>query len=158
MAAGELTLVFGGDTSIGVNCEWMFRGVDPLLAAADLRMVQLEEPFVARETEAAGPDRTTAALAPLKGRIDLVTLSGNHFYDLGEDGVRDTLDWCRENGIAACGGALLSRTAVFARDLGLTGLEFAHGIPGSVGGAVVMNAGAYGGEMKDVVIETAAGA
>ena len=106
MAKGDLTLVFGGDTSIGVNCEWMFRGVDPLLASADLRMVQLEEPFVAKETDAAGPDRTTAALAPLKGRIDLVTLSGNHFYDLGEDGVRDTLDWCRRNGIAACGGGL----------------------------------------------------
>ena len=106
MAKGDLTLVFGGDTSIGVNCEWMFRGVDPLLASADLRMIQLEEPFVAKETEAAGPDRTTAALAPLKRRIDLVTLSGNHFYDLGEDGVRDTLDWCRHHGIAACGGGL----------------------------------------------------
>ena len=38
----------------------------------------------------------------------------------------------------------------------LTGLEFASGIPGSIGGAVVMNAGAYGGEMKDVVIEVTA--
>ena len=35
MTKGELTLVFGGDTSIGVNCEWMFRGVDPLLASSD---------------------------------------------------------------------------------------------------------------------------
>ena len=101
---GDLTLVFGGDTSIGMNCEWMFRGVDPLLRSADLRMLQLEEPFVAHETEAAGPDRTTAALAPLRGRVDLVTLSGNHFYDLGEEGVRDTLAWCRENGVACCGG------------------------------------------------------
>ena len=73
-----LTLIFGGDTSIGVNSEWMFRGVDPMLQSADLRMVQLEEPFVKEQTEAAGPDRTTAALKPLKGRIDLVTLSGNH--------------------------------------------------------------------------------
>ena len=54
---------------------------------------------------------------------------------------------------AGC-GALLSRLAVFARDRGLTGLEFAHGIPGSLGGAVMMNAGAYGGEIKDVVFET----
>ena len=74
------------------------------LDAADLRMVQLEEPFVKRETEAAGPDRTVNALAPLRGRMDLVTLSGNHLYDLGEQGVRDTVDWCRENGIACCGG------------------------------------------------------
>jgi len=50
-------------------------------------------------------------------------------------------------------GALLSRTANFAREHSLTGLEFAHGIPGSVGGAVSMNAGAYGGEMADVVEE-----
>ena len=41
--------------------------------------------------------------------------------------------------------------AQFARDNGLSGLEFASGIPGSVGGGVLMNAGAYGGEMKDVV-------
>ncbi len=104
MASGDLTLIFGGDTSIGLNCEWMFRGMDPLLADADLRMIQLEEPFLARATETVGPDRTTAALEPLKGRIDLVTLSGNHFYDLGEDGVRDTLDWCRRSGITCCGG------------------------------------------------------
>ncbi len=45
----------------------------------------------------------------------------------------------------------LATLACFARDNGLAGLEFAHGIPGSLGGAVIMNAGAYGGEMKDVV-------
>jgi len=104
MSTRDLSLVFGGDTSIGVNCEWMFRGADPLLASADLRMAQLEEPFVAEETEAAGPDRTTAALAPIRGRFDLLTLSGNHFYDLGEQGVADTLDWCAASGIACCGG------------------------------------------------------
>ncbi len=53
--------------------------------------------------------------------------------------------------ICAGAGLTLARLAVFARDHGLTGLEFAHGIPGSLGGAVSMNAGAYGGEMKDVV-------
>lgn len=47
-------------------------------------------------------------------------------------------------------GVLLMRAAVMARKAGLTGLEFASGIPGTVGGAMVMNAGAYGGEMKDV--------
>ena len=50
-------------------------------------------------------------------------------------------------------GALLSKMAAEAQRAGLTGLEFASGIPGSLGGAVVMNAGAYGGEMKDVLTE-----
>ncbi|MBR6770369.1 MAG: UDP-N-acetylmuramate dehydrogenase [Lachnospiraceae bacterium] len=48
-------------------------------------------------------------------------------------------------------GVLLSQTAIVARDSGLTGLEFASGIPGTVGGGIVMNAGAYGGEMKQIV-------
>lgn len=53
--------------------------------------------------------------------------------------------------IAAECGVSLARLANFACDLGLTGLEFAHGIPGTLGGALAMNAGAYGGEMRQVV-------
>ena len=53
--------------------------------------------------------------------------------------------------LEADAGVLLSRLAVYAQQAGLAGLEFAHGIPGSLGGAVCMNAGAYGGEMKDVL-------
>ena len=48
-------------------------------------------------------------------------------------------------------GASLSKVCALAKENSLTGLEFAYGIPGSVGGALYMNAGAYGGEMKDVV-------
>lgn len=58
-----------------------------------------------------------------------------------------------ETVIEADAGISLSRLALFAQSQALTGLEFAHGIPGSLGGAVFMNAGAYGGEMKQVVQE-----
>ena len=54
---------------------------------------------------------------------------------------------------AECGASLVSVTLA-AEKAGLSGLEFAYGIPGSVGGAVYMNAGAYGGEMSDVVLST----
>ena len=55
------------------------------------------------------------------------------------------------NCIEAMAGETLASVAVFARKNGLTGLEFAHGIPGTLGGGVYMNAGAYGGELKQVV-------
>lgn len=58
--------------------------------------------------------------------------------------------------IAAGCGVSLARLASFACQQGWTGLEFAHGIPGTLGGGVVMNAGAYGGELKDVVTEVTA--
>ena len=58
-----------------------------------------------------------------------------------------------ENVIVAQAGALLSAIANKALENGLTGFEFAAGIPGTLGGACVMNAGAYGGEMKDVLEE-----
>lgn len=59
----------------------------------------------------------------------------------------------RENNtIVAEAGALLARIAKVAEEANLTGFEFAHGIPGTLGGAVAMNAGAYDGEMKDVIV------
>ena len=58
----------------------------------------------------------------------------------------------REEGLLRAGaGASLASVCAFARERGLSGLEFAWGIPGSAGGAAYMDAGAYGGEMKDVV-------
>lgn len=56
-----------------------------------------------------------------------------------------------KNHITAGAGALLSQVAAKAAAAELGGMEFAAGIPGSVGGAVTMNAGAYGGEMKDIL-------
>ena len=71
--------------------------------------------------------------------------------------TKDALTGLRDLGdgkIEAFAGETLSKTAVFARNLSLTGLEFAHGIPGTGGGGIYMNAGAYGGEMKQVAAQT----
>lgn len=69
------------------------------------------------------------------------------------DGL-NTLERLEGNRIRCGSGVLLSKLAAFAQKEGLTGLEFASGIPGSLGGGTVMNAGAYGGELKDVLVET----
>lgn len=77
-----------------------------------------------------------------------------------DGGIEGLVILLRENyaDIKACGdevtafaGATLQKTANIARDNSLSGMEFAHGIPGSVGGGITMNAGAYDGELKDIV-------
>ncbi len=62
----------------------------------------------------------------------------------------DGLEQMDETHIRVGAGVTMTRAAVFAANLGLSGLEFAHGIPGTVGGGVYMNAGAYGGEICQV--------
>jgi UDP-N-acetylmuramate dehydrogenase len=62
----------------------------------------------------------------------------------------DGMERIGENTIRVFAGVTMTRAAVFAANLGLSGLEFAHGIPGTVGGGVYMNAGAYGGEICQV--------
>ena len=64
----------------------------------------------------------------------------------------DELRLCGEHEITAGAGVSLARLAVFAQQHGLSGLEFAHGIPGTVGGGLYMNAGAYGGELVQVAL------
>ena len=67
--------------------------------------------------------------------------------------LKDCLDGMQqlnETDIRVMAGVTMTRAAVFAANLGLSGLEFAHGIPGTVGGGVFMNAGAYGGEISHV--------
>ena len=62
----------------------------------------------------------------------------------------DGMEQLDETAIRVMAGVTMSRAAVYAANLGLSGLEFAHGIPGTVGGGVYMNAGAYGGEICQV--------
>ena len=71
-------------------------------------------------------------------------------------GCLDGMTQVDDTHIRVLAGVSMARAANFAAGLGLSGLEFAHGIPGSLGGAVCMNAGAYGGEMRQVVTEVTA--
>ncbi len=71
--------------------------------------------------------------------------------------LRDCLSGCErssETEITALAGTTMAKAATFAKDCRLSGLEFAHGIPGTVGGGVYMNAGAYGGEIRQVAVRT----
>ncbi|MBO4902933.1 MAG: UDP-N-acetylmuramate dehydrogenase [Lachnospiraceae bacterium] len=110
------------------------------------------------------PEREEEAVALLR----LFSDSGEPFFLLGngsnllvsDRGYRGTVILIDHNlsGIEKEGdrlivqaGTLLSKAAAFALQEGLAGMEFASGIPGTLGGGVTMNAGAYGGEMKDIV-------
>ena len=65
-------------------------------------------------------------------------------------GEFDEIKLIGDENICVGGAKLLSAVSTFATENGLSGIEFASGIPGSIGGAMFMNAGAYGGEMKDI--------
>ena len=65
----------------------------------------------------------------------------------------DGMEQVSDTAISVMAGVTMTRAAVFAASLGLGGMEFAHGIPGTVGGGVYMNAGAYDGEIKDICTE-----
>ena len=94
-------------------------------------------------------------------RFDVFGNASNVLFD--DEGYRgiviftselDGLELINNNLINSGSGTPLTELAVFAQSNGLSGLEFAYGIPGSVGGAVFMNAGAYGGEIKDICISS----
>ena len=83
----------------------------------------------------------TNVLAPDEGITGLVICLKDCLD--GMEALSDTRIW-------VMAGVTMSRAAVFAANLGLSGLEFAHGIPGTIGGGIYMNAGAYGGEISQV--------
>lgn len=87
----------------------------------------------------------TNVLAPDAGKRGLIICTKDCL-----NGIRRVDD----TAISVMAGVLLSRAATFARDAALTGMEFAHGIPGTVGGGIYMNAGAYGGELRQITEKT----
>lgn len=105
-----------------------------------------------------------ATLLKLSGKLDIkYYILGAGTNVLAPDEGLDSLVICLKdclNGMEAlqdgrvrfAAGVTMSRAAVFVASLGLSGLEFAHGIPGTVGGGVYMNAGAYGGEISQVCV------
>ena len=83
----------------------------------------------------------TNVLAPDAGMSGIVICLKNNF---------DGMEVLGDNRIRVMAGVTMTRAAVFAANNGLGGMEFAHGIPGTVGGGVYMNAGAYGGEIEQI--------
>lgn len=108
------------------------------------------------------------SLEQLKTTVQLTRAAGLPYFCIGrgsnllvsDNGIEGVvISLCElkeisvEGTLIRCGaGASLAGLCTAARDARLTGLEFAYGIPGSVGGAMVMNAGAYGGEMEQVTV------
>ena len=85
--------------------------------------------------------RGSNIIADDRGIKDIIVLIGD-----GMSGISE------KDGLIVCGaGASLTSLCRYAIEHSLTGAEFAYGIPGSIGGAVYMNAGAYGGEIKDII-------
>ena len=121
---------------IGGPADWLVRARSAEAAAGIVRLCREED----------------VALHVLgRGSNVLVADSGVRgvVLEMGSDFARVDVDGCR---ITAQAGATLADVADAACRCGLAGFEFAHGIPGTVGGAAIMNAGAYGGEFKDVAV------
>lgn len=107
-------------------------------------------------------EKLTAAISLVKEENTNILVLGKGSNMLADDGGfrgvvintcrMDKIELVDETTIVCQSGASLSRVCRFALDNSLTGLEFAFGIPGTAGGAAYMNAGAYGGEMKDVLV------
>ena len=145
-----------------------------LLVILDKEKIYLDEPMKKHTTfRVGGPADyfvTPKTIEEVKGIIALCKEADMPYYILGngsnllvgDKGYRGVMiqiykamSGIEVNGevIKVQAGALLSRIGSVALEAELQGFEFAAGIPGTMGGAVVMNAGAYGGEMKDVLVD-----
>lgn len=142
-------------TQMGVPC----RLNEPMSAHTTFHIGGAAELFAVPETEAG----LSAALSACRERgIPYFLLGNGSNLLVSDEGIEGAVfclggDFLKTEVIAPdtllCGGgAKLSAVCRVAAEQSLTGLEFAYGIPGTVGGAVYMNAGAYGREMKDVLV------
>lgn len=146
--------------------------IDKLLTIVDKNNVYLDEPMSKHTTFRIGgnadvfieiaADEIEKVIEACNSEDVAYTVIGNGSNVLvGDKGIRGvTISigkrmsniMVEDDVVEAEGGALLSKTANNALNANLSGMEFASGIPGSVGGAVLMNAGAYGGEIKDILV------
>lgn len=139
----------------------------------DTRRILLMEPMSKHTTfRVGGPAdifAMPAGIAELEGMIRWCNERAVPYYIIGngsnllvgDEGIRGVviqigeafsgIEIGEDNTIWVQAGCMLSKAAKVAAEHSLTGMEFASGIPGTIGGAVMMNAGAYGGEMKDII-------
>lgn len=146
--------------------------IDKLLTIVDKNNLYLDEPMSKHTTFRIGgnadvfieiaADEIESVIEACNSEDVTYTVIGNGSNVLvGDKGIRGVtisigkrMSDVKVDGdvVEAEAGALLSKTANNALNANLSGMEFASGIPGSVGGAVLMNAGAYGGEIKDIIV------
>lgn len=127
------TFQIGGpaDAVVEPDCDSQLQSLTAFLSARNIPFLVL--------------GRGSNVLFPDEGLRGVVILLGERF---------SAMELTNATTIRCQSGASVIALSRFAQKNGLAGLEFAYGIPGSVGGGIYMNAGAYGGEMKDVLTET----
>lgn len=122
----RFSILLTGDIILGDEPERYLSGVKETLLSSDVVLAQLEVPYSDRAPELEGLSRSPAVLAPLKEYVSALTLAGNHIYDAGETGVKDTLAWLDENRIPHTGGGMdlasASKPVILEKDGVIIGL------------------------------------
>ncbi len=151
----ELTVLQQKLTDLAPVCEWKYN--EPMRKHTSFRIGGDAEVFACPKNR-----QELAEIMKLSAQLGVkpVILGAGTNVLAPDEGIRgiiiclkdclDGMEQVDENHIRVMAGVTMTRAAVFAANRGLSGMEFAHGIPGTVGGGVYMNAGAYGGEIKDI--------
>lgn len=159
MTNKEVELIYEKILNLGIKKENLIKG-EPMKNHTSFRIGGPADIFIVCENE----KELSRILSFVQNENIKHLLIGNGsnllFKDSGYDGIIiklagdfEKIEKRGEDEIYAGSAALLSKVSNFASINSLSGMEFASGIPGSLGGAIFMNAGAYGGEMKDVICE-----